>query len=187
LAPLGEGQLEQKRFLNLLANQAHVHRHAAADSLALHVIERATPPGSVAPAGYLFVVNPSAWPVRSRLSYTDPCTGEMATLPRLLKGVEFSGQGALILSLELTIPGAGLTIAYSTSQVQDWSVGEDHVSITLYGPPETMGETAFRLEAGALPSVGLPAQAQPMADERGPLLITTYPHYRGTTILRLQK
>ncbi len=187
LAPLAESAPEHKHFVNELANRAHVRRHATSEALRLHVVERATPAGSPDPAGYLFVVNPWSQPVRSRLTYTDPVTGQAATLPRLLKGVEFNSQGALILCLETPIPGTGLTIAYSTSQVEGWSVDGDRLLLTLYGPPDTMGETAFRvcLPAGA-PSVAAPLHSERISDEAGEITIVTYPHHQGTTILRLR-
>ena len=187
-APASDGQLEHKRFLNELANQAGVRRHATSDALTLHVVERATAAGSDDPAGYLFVVNPYGWPVRSRLSYLDPRTHQPAVLPRLLKGVEFSGQGGLILSLETPIPQTGLVIVYTTSQVQGWSVDGDRVLLTLYGQPGTMGETAFRLPAaGGNLSLASPVRSERLRQEGEELLVVTYPHHHGTAIIRFQR
>ncbi|MGQ9683518.1 MAG: beta-galactosidase [Anaerolineae bacterium] len=188
LAPLAEGQLEHKRLINQLANRAGVRRHATSDALTLHVVERATLHAGPRATGFLFAVNPWAWAVRSRLTYTDPVTRASAHLPRLLKGVEFTGQGALILCLEAPIPGSDLTIAYTTSQVQDWAVSGRQVTLTLYGPAETMGETALRLPAGApVPDVVTAGRVERQRDERGQeLLIITYPHHQGSAVLRLQ-
>jgi len=187
LSALHEGGIEKLRFINGLANQARVRRYATSDSLKLHVVERCTPPGSADPTGFLFVVNPWTWPVRTRITYTDPRTGEEAVLPRLLKGIEFNNQRALILCLEADIPGTNLTIAYSTSQVQGWAVDGDRVLLTLYGPPDTMGETAIRVRPpAALPAVASTGRAERASDEAGELLIVTYPHHQGTTALRLQ-
>jgi beta-galactosidase len=186
MAPLAEGHLEHKRFINRLANQARVRRHATCDALTLHVVERATSTASPDGFGFLFVANPWAWPVRSRLTYTDPVTHRPAHLPRLRHGIEFSGQGALILCLEAPIPGSGLTIAYSTSQVQGWSVHDGEVTVTLYGQPDTTGETTFRLPPEApAPSVSTAGRSERLTDDRGDLLVVTYPHHHGTTILRL--
>jgi beta-galactosidase len=185
-APAPDGQLEHKRFLNDLANHAHVRRHAACDSLSLHVVERCTPPGSPDPAGYLFVVNPYAWPARSRLTYTDPLTGAPAFLPRTLKSVDLAGQSALILPLELSIPPLGLTIAYCTSQVQSWEVEGDELRLSLYGPSSAMGELAFRA-GDAHPAPAAAAHTQCVQHKEAGLVTYTYlHHHQGTTLLRFR-
>lgn len=184
--PAAEGLPEQQRFVNALADQAQVRRHATSEGHMLHVVERATPAGSPDPAGYLFAINPRPWPVSARLTYTQPRSRRPAHLPRLLKGVECASRSALVLCLETPIPGTPLTIAYATSQVQGWAVDGGRVSLTLYGPPHTMGELALRLAPRADAPAAVRAHPQRLADDEGELVLFTYPHHQGTTILRLQ-
>lgn len=168
-------QPDPQSLIASLAAQAGVHPHAASNPCGLHVVERATPLGAADPAGYLFVVNPQPSALSAHVTYTDPRTGRPATLPRTNRGLECGPHGALILALELPIPGSGLTIAYSTSQIQGWSVDDGQVLLTLYGPPGTMGETAFRVDL-----------AGPASGEAGELVTVTYPHHHGTTLLRVR-
>ncbi|HOG46556.1 MAG TPA: beta-galactosidase [Anaerolineae bacterium] len=180
------GPVAAWRFIDELADHGRVRRHAASAGAELLVVERATLGDSGDPAGYLFVVNPSAWPVRSRLTYTNPRTGQPATLPHLLPGLELAGHGALMLCLEAPIPGSGLTIAYSTSQVQGWVVAGDGVTLTLHGSPHTMGELALRPGPGATMPSSPATRAQRFEDELGELALFAYPHHQGATMLRLR-
>jgi len=179
----GEADRHQ-RFIAHLAAQAGVRRWAHGEATNLHVVERATVPGSPQPAGYLFVVNPSTGAARSRLICTHPSSGAEVRLPHLLAGVEFSGPGALILCLETPIPGTGLTIAYSTSQVQGWELEEGGLSLALYGQPNTRGELALRLAPGKAPSA--PAGWQRVRQGADDLWVLLYSHQEGETTLHLR-
>ncbi len=184
-APSLDGQPGPGRLLGLLAGEARVGRHAWSEAQDLYVVERATPPGPRA-SGFLFVANGAPAPVRSRLTYTDPVTRQPARLPRVLDGLELPGPGALILCLEVPIPGTGLTIAYATSQVQGWTAEGGRVALTLHGPPGTMGEIAFRLGPNAaVPAVQQATRSERLADARGALHVVTYAHEPGATVLRI--
>ena len=172
-----------RRFIAYLAARAGVRRWAHSESMGLHVVERATPPGSPQPAAFLFVANPGRGAATSRLVCTHPSSGLELRLPRLLEGVEFRGPGALILALEVPIPGTGLTIAYCTSQVQGWQVEEDGLSLALYGQPHTMGELALRCPPGREPRG--PEHWQRLQQGADEVWVLLYEHQEGETILHV--
>lgn len=175
-----------QRFLASLAAQARVRRHTRCDDGALYAVERATPPGAPHPAGYLFVVNPADRPAQARLTCTRPASGAEMQVPCLAEGVEFAGAGALILCLEAPIPGTGLTIAHSTSQVQGWKVEEGGITLSLFGHAHTTGELALRALPGRQPPATDAGPWQHLRTGADDLWVLLYKHQAGETLLHLR-
>jgi len=135
-----DAHLHNKRFVNQIADMAAVRRHAVADNWELIVTERVGDGYA-----YVFVVNPVDWSNGARISYTDPLDGELRQLPELLDRVVLPRQGGLILAIRCPVPGTPVEVLHTTSQLQDWESEAGRLSLTLYGPVGTLGETALRV------------------------------------------
>jgi beta-galactosidase len=135
-----DAHLHNKRFVNQIADMASVRRHAMADSWEFVVTERVGEGYA-----YVFVVNPVDLSHGTRIAYTDPVDGKTRYLPELLDQVVLPRQGGLILAVRCPIPGAQVEVLHSTSQLQSWESGTGRVSLDLYGPAATLGETSLRV------------------------------------------
>jgi len=167
-----DARLDNKRFVNQIADMASVRRHAAADNWELVVTERAGEGYA-----YVFVVNPVDWHNGGRISYTDPLDGKLRQLPELLDQVVLPRQGGLIWAIHCPIPGTEAEVLHSTSQLQSWESEAGRLSLTLHGTAGTMGETSLRVPSrpSTVSVNGKPPSQEVYRDETKQLLIT-YAH-----------
>src|SRR5262249_2607286 len=132
--------------------------------------------------GFLFVVNPQPLPRSACITYRNPRTRRMETIPQLAEAIELVDQGGLVLTLET--PVGPHHLRYSTSQLQAVEVDSGEVRLKLYGHPGTVGEAALAMAS---------PPDQVAADGRAPLaqrfeagvLTVTYRHTGESTWLTL--
>lgn len=131
---------DHKSFISYLVNLDGVEKHAYASNPEIIVTERAGEG-----YGFVFVVNPTGLPAKTKITYTDPRNGEKVTIPKITNNMELPNQGGVILLVNMPVPNSKAEVAYTTSEVLEFHGGGNVVSLVLYGPKDTMGETALKL------------------------------------------
>jgi beta-galactosidase len=94
---------------------------------------------------YIFVLNPTGLPVKSKISFTDSSDHKRKTIPKLLDGIELKRRGGLILAVNFPIGKARATVSYTTSIIQEIEEEAASFTLTLRGQEGTHGETAMDL------------------------------------------
>ena len=172
-----DSHASHRAFIRMITGRADLVPAARADGTELLVVERT---GS--DTAFLFVINPTTWAQRGRVTYRDPETKRSVTIPRIINELEMPDQGALILRVQAQIPGSAARLVYSTSQIQSWTSDAGSFEIVLYGPSGTLGEAALRLGPKVEITVDEEAPLQIVAD--GEETVIVYRH--GPEPLRLR-
>jgi beta-galactosidase len=135
-----ESDEADRKLIWRLLDMTRVGRKAWSENEDLVVVMRSR--GS---EGFLFVLNATGWPAKSRIHYMDPETGAMAELPRILEAVEMPRRGGLVLPLNLPVQGTDATIRYASSEIVEANGDESQVNLVVWGPADTSGEVSIRL------------------------------------------
>jgi beta-galactosidase len=133
-----DAQIAHKRFVDHIFRLNGGHRSASAEGWELVVRARLSDHG-----GFLFVVNPQELRVTAPVSYLDPATGDIHTIPRRLPGVSFARQGGLTLPIGIDLGPS--RIEYSTTQVLSTSVRPGRLGLKLHGQPGTDAELCLSI------------------------------------------
>jgi len=129
-----------RRFIHHVLTLDGVKRSAYAENMDLLVVERRGEGYS-----YLFVLNPTGLPVKSKVSFIDQSDGKRKTIPKFLDGIELKNRGGLILAVNFPIAKTKTIISHTTSMIQEVEEKVNSFSLTLYGQEGTVGETAIQL------------------------------------------
>lgn len=129
-----------RRFIQHVLDLDGVKRSAWAEDKDLLAVNRRGKDYS-----YLFLLNSTGLPVKSKVSFTDPSDGKRKTIPRFLDGIELRNRGGLILAINFPIPRTKASVSYTTSMMQRVEAKANSLAMTLYGQRDTCGETAIRL------------------------------------------
>jgi len=129
-----------RRFIQQVLNLDCVERSTYAENTDLLVVKRRGEGYC-----YLFVLNPTGLPVKSRVSFTDPSNGKRKTIPKFLDGIELKNRGGLILAINFPIAKAKAIISHTTSMIQEVEEKANSFTLTLHGQRDTLGETAILL------------------------------------------
>ena len=127
-------------FIHYVLNLDGVERSTYAENMDLLVVERRGEDYC-----YVFALNPTGLPVKSKVSFTDPSDGKRKTIPKFLDGMELKNMGGLILAINFPIAKAKATISHTTSMIQEIEEKANSFTLTLYGQRDTNGETAIQL------------------------------------------
>lgn len=129
-----------RRFIQHILSLDRVKRSAYSRNMDLLVVERRGQGYS-----YLFVLNPTGLPLKSRVTFMDPSDRKPRTIPKILDGIELKSRGGLILAINYPIAKTKATVSYTTSMIQDVEEKPNSFTLTLFGQRDTSGETAVRL------------------------------------------
>lgn len=132
-------KFDHARFILWLLEKDGIKRSAFSENLEVIVTERIGDN-----KGFLFIINPNALPQDTKISYTDPKTNQLNTIPKFIKKISLPDQCSLALALNMSI-GKQREIIYCTSEILSCeNLNSGDVKLLLSAPLNTWGELAIQ-------------------------------------------